>query len=258
MYANDVEGKLSGAFARHGLRLRNVAREVSGISIQDVLSEDLTEVLLPLLRLGSVARSPDNWDAALRNLQFVESVDSADDAALQRLEQRLEIFVRSLRLFMRNWNPDENAAETAARFALDFVEEQKVRQAFPEYHRQLDFDRAWGGFVALLKECAAVGGDWTAALDEFEGIGQVVLMTIHKSKGLEFHTMIFYGLDNQTWWRLTPQRKEELNSYFVAFTRAQQRAFFTLCTQRGQPVIWLEQLLGPAGLHRMNGQDLME
>ena len=35
-------------------------------------------------------------------------------------------------------------------------------------------------------------------------------MTIHKSKGLEFHTMIFYGLDNQTWWSPTPDRMEEL------------------------------------------------
>ncbi|WP_202035041.1 3'-5' exonuclease [Paraburkholderia tropica] len=31
-------------------------------------------------------------------------------------------------------------------------------------------------------------------------------MTIHKSKGLEFHTVIFYGLDNPTWWSLTPDR----------------------------------------------------
>lgn len=43
----------------------------------------------------------------------------------------------------------------------------------------------------------------------------VALMTVHKSKGLEFHTMIFYGLDNQTWWSLTPQRGEELNTFLL-------------------------------------------
>ena len=84
------------------------------------------------------------------------------------------------------------------------------------------------------------------------------LMTIHKSKGLEFHTIIFYGLDNQTWWSLTPGRMEELNSFFVAFTRAKQRAFFTLCVERGQPVAWIENLLAPAGVRRMKSAEFIE
>ncbi len=257
MYANDVEEKLAGRFRAHGLRLRNVAREVGGISIQDIITEELTQVLLPLLRLGSSPRSPENWGASLQNLQFLEAVDAGDDATLQQLQQRLQEFVRPLRRQMRGRHPDEDEAEAAARMALDFVGEDSLRLAFPEYSRKPDFERAWNGFVALLRECTAIGGDWPATLDEFEGIGQVVLMTIHKSKGLEFHTMIFYGLDNQTWWSLTPQRKEELNSFFVAFTRARQRAFFTFCSARGQPVAWLENLLGPAGLNRIDGGTLV-
>ena len=52
----------------------------------------------------------------------------------------------------------------------------------------------------------------------------VALMTVHKSKGLEFHTMIFYGLDNQTWWSLTPQRGEELNTFCCLY---QSKAAFS-------------------------------
>ena len=256
MRAHNVEENLSDTFARYGLRLRNVAREVSGISIQDLLSEELTQILLPLLRLGSAVRSPDNWDASLRNLQFLETIDTENDAALQRLEQRLESFVREMRPWMRGENPSEDAIEATACAALAFVQEEKVRQTFPQYRRQFDFDRAWGGFVTLLKDCATIAGKWTVVLDEFEGIGQVTLMTIHRSKGLEFHTMIFYGLDNQTWWSLKPQRREELNSFFVAFTRARQRAFFTLCDERGQSVAWLERLLRPAGVKRVKGEML--
>ena len=59
-------------------------------------------------------------------------------------------------------------------------------------------------------------------------------MTIHKSKGLEFHTMIFFGLDNRTWWSLQNDGGEEMNSFFVAFTRARQRAFFSFCRERGR------------------------
>ena len=104
--------------------------------------------------------------------------------------------------------------------------------------------------MLLLRESLEYAETWSEALDEFEGLGQIVLMTIHKSKGLEFHTMIFSGLDNQTWWSLTPDSMEELKSFFVAFTRAKQRAFFTVCTDRGQPLVWIEDLLDPAGVHR--------
>jgi superfamily I DNA/RNA helicase len=69
--------------------------------------------------------------------------------------------------------------------------------------------------------------------------------------------MIFYGLDNQTWWSLTPNRMEELNSFFVAFTRAKQRAFFTLCTERGRSVVWIENLLAPAGVRRLDSTNLL-
>jgi superfamily I DNA/RNA helicase len=154
---------------------------------------------------------------------------------------------------MRALEPSDDAARTIGLRVRDFVGSSNLRRAFAAYQRQQDFDRIWEGFSGLLVESAEGAADWTDALDQFEGIGQVALMTIHKSKGLEFHTMIFYGLDNQTWWSLRPHKLEELNSFFVAFTRARQRAFFTLCTERGGPVGWIESLVEPAGVHRVQG-----
>jgi len=63
--------------------------------------------------------------------------------------------------------------------------------------------------------------------------------------------------DGQTWWSLTPNNAEELNSFFVAFTRAKQRAFFTYCRQRGLPVAWIERILAPAGLNRVRLADVL-
>ena len=251
MRADEVEARLSPAFEARALRLRNVARNVGDIAIQDLLGEDLTYVLLRLLRLGATGRSPENWSAALRDLQFLEAVDFVDEAGLHRLQLRLQVFVRKIRLTLRRLDAVPDSAVEAAQAALDFVGAQVLRRAFPSYRRRPDFDRVWNGFVLLLRECLEHAETWSDALDELEGLGQISLMTIHKSKGLEFHTMIFYGLDNQTWWSLTPDSMEELNSFFVAFTRAKQRAFFTLCTDRGQPLVWIEDLLDPAGVHRV-------
>lgn len=258
MHADDVEDQLSPTFEACGLRLRNVARNVGDIAIQDLLAEDLTQILLRLMRLGAAERSPEDWNAALRDLQFLEAVDPANEVGVQRLQQRLQVFVRENRRRLRHLDPMPDSAIESARAALDFIGAQVVSRAFPSYQRQHDFDRVWNGFVLLLRECLAHAETWLDALDEFEGLGQIALMTIHKSKGLEFHTMIFYGLDNQTWWSLKPERMEELSSFFVAFTRAKQRAFFTLCAERGQSVVWIEDLLAPAGVRRVWGKKACE
>lgn len=258
IYANNVEQDLSPSFAAHGLRLRNLAREVGGgIAIQDLLGEDLTALLLPLLRLGATRKSPDDWSSTLRNLNFLFGIDPADDALQKKKQLNLQIFIRGLRRRMREEAPSQNLARELAEEAKEFWSDDLIRQAFAAYRRQQDFDRVWSGFVDLLAECADIADNWSAVLDEFEGKGQVPLMTIHKSKGLEFHTMIFYGLDNHTWWSLRPNAREDLSVFFVAFTRAEQRAFFTVCRERGAAIQWLEQLLIPAGVRRLDGRALL-
>ncbi|WP_026190902.1 3'-5' exonuclease [Methylobacterium sp. WSM2598] len=61
-------------------------------------------------------------------------------------------------------------------------------------------------------------------------------MTTHKSKGLEYHTVVFVGLDDA--WRrsFVEDQAEATAGFFVAFTRAKQRVLFTYCAQRGARV----------------------
>jgi superfamily I DNA/RNA helicase len=58
-------------------------------------------------------------------------------------------------------------------------------------------------------------------------------MTVHKSKGLEYDTMIFIGLDDDSWWSHSPSNPDGLATFFVALSRAKQRAIFTFCSGRG-------------------------
>ena len=74
---------------------------------------------------------------------------------------------------------------------------------------------------------------WKEALDAYEGIHAIPLMTIHKSKGLEYHTVIFVGLDDSAWFAFQSQTAEETCGFFVAFSRAKQRVVFSYCPQRG-------------------------
>mgnify|MGYP000226997393 CR=1 FL=1 len=258
MRADQVEEEIAPAFGERGLRIRNAARSVGEIQIQDLLGEELTSMFVSLLRLGATDRSPENWELAQQNYLFLQAADPDNELTQERLLAKLEAFVRQLREELIRRQPDLDSAEVIAELLLEFISKQMLRQCFPAYQRERDFERVWVGFVTLLKECAEHSSSWAEALDEFEGIGQVALMTVHKSKGLEFHTMIFYGLDNQTWWSLTPQRSEELNTFFVAFTRAKQRAFFSQCVERGRAIGWIQQLLAPVGVVTIDGTTILD
>ena len=256
-YTNDVENKLAPAFGAHGLRLRNLARNLGGISIQDILSEDLTERLLSMLRLGALPMSPADWNKSQEYLHYLYGISPDDYAAHDRYQRKMQGFVQTLRCRMCEQQPTPETATQLATDVRDFWSIDLIRQGCHVYRRQQDFNRAWNGFIALLNECVGRANNWPSVLDEFEGKGQVPLMTIHKSKGLEFHTIVFYGLDNRSWRNLNRRNREDMNAFFVALTRAEQRAFFTRCRTRGGAIDWLEQLLQPAGLQQLDGRNLI-
>ena len=69
-------------------------------------------------------------------------------------------------------------------------------------------------------------------IDELCGEGIIPAMTVHRSKGLEFDTVIFLGLEDSSWWSFSNQPEEEKKSFFVAFSRAIQRVYFTFSDVR--------------------------
>jgi superfamily I DNA/RNA helicase len=244
--ADRVADELAPALAERGVILRNIARNVGDIAIQDLLSEELTGLVIPILRLGATNRDPQAWGIAIEQLRKLYGADENDDLAQSSISKRLSNLTRQIRQSMRQLPPTAAAAAIVANLAIVGIDEMAVRRASPTYFRDSDYARVREGFVLLLQESSNGAGSWTNALDRFEGQSQVALMTVHKSKGMEFHTMIFFGLDGQSWWSLTPNRIEELKSFFVAFTRAEQRAFFTSCLQRGNRIAWLENILAGA------------
>ena len=253
MRAGQVESAIAPAFEKEELRIRNVDRSVGEIKLQDLIGEDLTSIFIPLLRLGATERSPKDWETSLRNLQFLEGVDPSDERTQQRLQDKLAHFVGQLRTELKQHPPDARSVEDISKKLFEFITPSILQQGIPSYQRKADFERVRTGFVMFLQECAESSSNWLQTLDEFEGLDQVSLMTVHKSKGLEFHTMIFYGLDNKTWWSLKPEKLEELNAFFVALTRARQRAFFSRCTARGNAIGWIEQILDKSGVPTIDG-----
>ena len=251
----ELEDELGPALVTCGVRLRNIARNPEGanIAIQDVLTEDVTQCVMALIRLGAFHKAPEDWHASVKRLSIIWGLnpDSEDDQ--EALQDQLGAKLTDLRGYMRANAPSDASCTTLVQSILEFIGETELRAAVPSYRRDKDYFRARDGLTCLLKESAEGETDWVAVASNFDGAGQVPLMSIHKSKGLEFHTVIFFGLDSRTWWTFEPEDSEEMRAFFVAFTRAMQRVFFTSCRSRGTRLSYVDDLIGNVGVERIAG-----
>ena len=60
----------------------------------------------------------------------------------------------------------------------------------------------------------------------------VRIMTIHKSKGLEYNAVYFIGLEDSAFWNFRNQPDEDRCTFFVALSRAKASVTFTFCKKR--------------------------
>ena len=116
--------------------------------------------------------------------------------------------------------PSTEVAQAAAGMVFAFLVLGAVARTFVQYGRGDDLAIAVEAIPLYFAECAAKAADWLTAVDEFEGVDQVPLMTVHKSKGLEYDTMIFAGLDDKMWWAHKRGDYEGGATFFVALSRA--------------------------------------
>ncbi|CAO4174871.1 UvrD-helicase domain-containing protein [Methylorubrum populi] len=76
------------------------------------------------------------------------------------------------------------------------------------------------------------GCDPATALEAFSGERAVRIMSIHKSKGLEFDTVIVLGVEQETFWG---KASAERSAFFVGISRAKRQLFLTVCKHRRWP-----------------------
>lgn len=246
----DYAVQLVPIFADRGLILRNEAEAVCSVVLQDLLAEEVSRILVLVLRLATSERAGLYWSECLQALTSLRAVRPDDDVAQTRLSSELDRFAREFRSAFSEPVSGEDDARAVVGTVQDFVGQNRLIAAHPAYRQGDWFAKVTEAAARHLCSSAADADDWTQTLDAYEGKGAVPLMTIHKSKGLEYHTMIFVGLDDQAWWSFAKDPMEGTAGFFVAFSRAKQRVVFTYCASRGhrKKIAPLYDLLESAGI----------
>jgi superfamily I DNA/RNA helicase len=248
--SDDYEAELSDELAQAGLRLRNESHALGRTTLQDLLTDELCRIALAVLRLGSQRRAPGAWQIASGALQNLRTVDPEDELTSRKVEAELTTFIDQLQADMLQTVPTQETSGVLAARLFAFLDLKAIARTFLEYGTGDLLAIMVNAFQLHLTASTVGAATWQQCLDHFEGIGQIPLMTVHKSKGLEYDTIIFVGLDDQAWWSYVPTNPEGLATFFVALSRAKQRAIFSFCQQRGrrQRIADLFQLLTRAGV----------
>lgn len=248
--AEDYAKVLAPAFASVGIPLRNEAAYVGAQMLQDLLTEPLSELVLLILRLAYIAQSGSIWSKAQHVLADLRGIAPADDRAHYALARELDAFAREFS--MRHPHPPDNeaAAHTVVQDVVAFLGRDALIASHAAYGQGGWLEEVENSLKLHLKSSATRASDWLAVLEAYEGTKTVPLMTLHKSKGLEYHTVIFIGLDDSAWWSYAQETAESMAGFFVAFTRAKQRVIFTYTSARGSrtTIAPLYGLLGAAGV----------
>lgn len=102
----------------------------------------------------------------------------------------------------------------------------------PEYESRIRLEELIKETKKRIIELLEKEQDLLKALRYFSDDQAVRILTIHKSKGLEFHSVIMLAVEKETFWGKVD---EERCAFFVGISRAKQRLLVTYSQQREKP-----------------------
>lgn len=229
-------------------------------TIQDLRTEPLAVMVVDAFRWCTATQAPKSWQTLLARYLRARGVEDVQ-LSVQKTRSITEELTRFLTLLRPRLLATTTTAEVEGliRDLLGFLGEAAFCLTHEQYRQPAFLHKTVIDCARQLALTRTKHADWEAALDEFSGIHAIPMMTIHKSKGLEYHTVIFLGLEDYPFFGIGEGTDEEECNFFVAFSRAKKRVVFTHCATRfnaqgiGTPqtrtaVDGLFQLLSAAGV----------
>lgn len=247
--ADTIASRMEPHLSAAGLSLLNLNETFGRFSLEDLLTEDVTGVVVGLLRCAT-GRSPTHFDFLVDVYQAADGVNDESGNRAHTARQRLLDDIHATSAIIPDVVQDE-LVDSLVDEVVTIVERDRVARAFRRY--QLDsarLDITVDAIKARFRDAASQSTSWTQALDRFAGVACVRLMTVHKSKGREAHTVVFIEIDDNRWWaNSAADEHEQRSTFFVGLSRAEDRVVFTYVRNRlGEISAGLLSLLEGAGV----------
>lgn len=198
---------------------------------QDLMAENFMSYILDIFQLATKERDSKAWSNLIANVQQLR-----EENAMESYTTEIE-FNNFISSFKNELNVD-SATITKDRVKellykiLDTVGIELIKSKFPEYRNNNYFKQKVKQTAEFFFYSFEKQKSWHLALEDFLGIHSLPIMSIHKSKGLEFESVIILGLEDGAFWNFKNNPEDETYTFFVALSRAKTRAIFTFCANR--------------------------
>lgn len=210
----------------YGIRARNEN------VFQDLLKEECILICIYILLLSISRNSADAWLYVTNVMKMVKSYDeNTSNEKIYDMQKEISVFLYGINKKLKITRSQEEL--TAILWTMiNLFGIDRLKAIYPQYCRGTYLDTKIKEMSQYLWLEFLQCNDWSQAVSGFLGIDSIPIMTIHKSKGLEYDTVIFIGLEDSAFWNFSTQTEEDTCSFFVALSRAKRRVIFTFSRHR--------------------------
>lgn len=211
--------KLMKAFSAGGVPYRNEQ------DLQDLSAEPVARLIVDFLSILVGDQQPD----AYARVHAVLATAGLSDQATYLLTTRWH---RLLDRARKDLQQGANRLRPYIEQFLELLGTEILAGLSADYeHGTYLADQVAATYVQI-SQLLKTGGDAAEALLGFTDDHAVRILTVHKSKGLEFETVFILGVENETFWGDLP---DERATFFVGSSRAKTALYLTSSSYRAKP-----------------------
>ena len=221
LYANPLMVELE----QRGIPFRNEQQ------LQDLSVEPATRLIVDYLLVLFGDREPDAYTRLMEQL----TTSAIDENEYSRLQNDWLRFLKVERKKVVLSEQLDRSFDSRWPYAVSFINEfgkERLVSLSADYESLARLKEVLGDTKKRLGELLDVEPDVVKALALLNDNRAVRIMTIHKSKGLEFDSVIILGVEKQAFWG---KEDEERCVFFVGISRAKRRLVLTYADVRPRP-----------------------
>lgn len=217
-------GKLIDYFNKNGIKSRDESQ------FQDILTQDICLYIINILYCIFKIESQKSRKFCFDFLR--KTHNELEDTKLLILESKLSKFIKKIKKTYPISELKNTHIKSIISEAINLANKEHIKATFLSYSNERDFEYYIKIVESEIIKNFDIYTNIITALDTVTGIDTIPVMTIHKSKGLEYHTIIFIGLEDGAFWSFQRQPDEDKCAFFVALSRAKERVVFTFSKYR--------------------------
>lgn len=225
---DDYSSKLIPILSGKGIKARNENE------YQELLKDPNCNLLLDLISCSQGKRDPLIWESISNFYGNINGIDEfTDELTVAKSYKEIDDIISDITSLILNFVPNEDSMLNLIECIIEKIGDIRIISTFSIYTGKSDLDIIVKKFSKLLyKEYSQTQDDWIDIVSNFKGENSIPIMTIHKSKGLEYEAVYFLGLEDSAFWKFNYQSEEDKSAFFVALSRAKSYLIFTYCKIR--------------------------